>query len=195
MKIQSVNDVGNVDAIYIDMDGVLVDLIDGIAKLFSTSENVLSIRNWKTRGDYCVAKNLLGIDAEKMWETIDECGREFWENLSFTRELISIVFKSIALVQRRHKERPVSDLPLFVVSSPHDPNPEIYAGKVAWINKHLKTFANRFILTTDKSTLARPGVLLIDDNDREVERFVAAGGDAYLVPRIWNSAHDLPFLF
>ena len=35
--------------------------------------------------------------------------------------------------------------------------------------------------------MAHPGALLIDDADRNVKRFVRAGGMAYLFPQPWNS--------
>jgi len=65
--------------------------------------------------------------------------------------------------------------------------PESLAGKLEWIHNHFPPWMHRqFAITPRKHLFARPDSLLIDDYSENVERFVAHGGHAILVPRPWN---------
>ena len=61
---------------------------------------------------------------------------------------------------------------------------------VPWMRRFVPDFTfDRVILIKDKYLLARPGRVLIDDADHNVDNWVAAGGEGILVPRPWNSKH------
>ena len=69
-------------------------------------------------------------------------------------------------------------------------NPGSWPGKVEWVHRYFRTFEKRLIITqAPKSLLAKPDTLLIDDRDKNIEEFIAAGGQAILVPRPWNELH------
>ena len=72
-------------------------------------------------------------------------------------------------------------------------DPMHYAGKMQWIYDHLPYWIHGQIqINGQKETNARPGALLIDDSDSNVDKFRAArGGHAILVPRPWNSNKKL----
>jgi 5'(3')-deoxyribonucleotidase len=72
--------------------------------------------------------------------------------------------------------------------------PMQYAAKVQWIYDHLPQWLHYQIqINGQKETNARPGALLIDDSDYNVDMFKATrGGHAILVPRPWNSNKGLP---
>lgn len=62
------------------------------------------------------------------------------------------------------------------------------ADKLVWIEKCFPQYANNYVLTKDKSVVARPDALLIDDSDANLEEFQRGGGGyMILVPRPWNS--------
>lgn len=65
--------------------------------------------------------------------------------------------------------------------------------KMFWLDSNEAIGASlraNIIFCEDKTVFARPDVLLIDDLDTEVKRFKAAGGQAILFPRPWNSARE-----
>lgn len=66
--------------------------------------------------------------------------------------------------------------------------PECLAGKLEWIHRHMPPWMHRqYAITPRKHLLARPGALLIDDLEANLQRFQAAGGVGVLIPRPWNS--------
>jgi hypothetical protein len=65
---------------------------------------------------------------------------------------------------------------------------ECVAGKYTWIERYLPEWAQRqYAITPRKHFFAQPGALLIDDHDKNIKEFRAAGGEAIVVPRPWNS--------
>ncbi len=75
--------------------------------------------------------------------------------------------------------------PVYYLSSP-EYGPGCVAGKVEWIERHHGAGFDRFILTTHKTLLARPDAVLIDDTPKNVDKFIAAGGQAILFQQPWN---------
>lgn len=71
-------------------------------------------------------------------------------------------------------------------------DPLYLVGKLNWMRNHLpKELQRNFLLGSEKSFCACPGALLIDDNDANVQEFRDEGGQAILVPRPWNSLHNV----
>lgn len=67
-------------------------------------------------------------------------------------------------------------------------DPLHYAGKMAWIYRNLPEWTHRQVsITSMKHAYARPGSLLIDDSEANINKFRATrDGEAILVPRPWN---------
>lgn len=66
-------------------------------------------------------------------------------------------------------------------------DPQHYAGKMAWIYRNLPEWTHRQVsITSMKHAYARPGSLLIDDSEANVDKFSTKGGQIILVPRPWN---------
>lgn len=69
-------------------------------------------------------------------------------------------------------------------------SPECLAGKLEWIHRHMPEWMHwQYAITPCKHLFARPGALLIDDLEDNLQRFQAAGGEGILVPRPWNSLY------
>jgi hypothetical protein len=71
-------------------------------------------------------------------------------------------------------------------------DPQSLAGKLVWIQRFMPTWLHRkYLVGPCKWFCARPDTLLIDDADHNVEEFREAGGQGILVPRPWNTHHNL----
>jgi 5'(3')-deoxyribonucleotidase len=162
--------------IYLDMDGVLCDWVGAALRV----HNRMEVLDAWPQGEWDIAK-VLGMEPEDFWRRIDHRSEGFWATLSpypWMRRLVELL-ESLAA-------------PITIASAPSD-DPFSAAGKLIWINKHLPQFAQRYQLGLEKHLLARPDTLLIDDNERTVEDFLAAGGLAMLFPQPWNSNHHVKF--
>ncbi len=127
--------------------------------------------------------------ADKFWRSFSEY---FWANLPRSDEFDFLLEESIKLVGKED---------ITILSSPTR-HPTCAAGKIRWIRDYCPHWMQcQYLLGPQKFRCAKPGALLIDDNDENVEKFLAKGGQAILVPRPWNSRHKentiehLTFLF
>lgn len=78
---------------------------------------------------------------------------------------------------------------IFLLTSPTK-CPECLAGKLDWITDNMPEWIHRqYFITPRKSELSRPGRLLIDDADKNIDAWRAGGGEGLLVPRPWNRLH------
>lgn len=163
--------------LFLDLDGVLADFVGGILLAHG--------RPWPDRwppGHWEMAE-VLGLTPYQFW--LPACCESFWADLPLTPECSAIV----SLAERYSQE-------VFLCSTPSQA-PESWSGKLRWIGRHLPAYTRRTILMVDKALLAGPWSCLVDDNDENVARFRAFGGQAVLVPRHWNSMPGqevLPYL-
>lgn len=81
-----------------------------------------------------------------------------------------------------------TDKSIAILSTP-SLNEGCMPGKELWIRKHLPFLSRQYIFAPSKKFCARPTSILIDDRDKNVDEFRAAGGQAFLLPRPWNSNH------
>jgi hypothetical protein len=163
------------------MDGVAVDFIGGVLKLFGTTFDEIR-PNW-VPGEYGVEK-ALGISRSKLTKRVTEEGVTFWANLEpfpWAHDLYKACrFHAPVCI--------LTDPGMFALAS---------EGKVDWLNKHFGQYApsgkrfEEYILTPRKHYLAKPDTLLIDDKDTKIVAFEGEGGQAILFPRHGNSLHAL----
>lgn len=114
---------------------------------------------------------------ESFWRLFE---RSFWANLPLSEEFDLLLTKSEALVGRKN---------VCILTCPVS-NPDCTAGKVEWIYANLPVWLHRqFLIGPQKYLLARPQALLIDDSDENVDVFRRHNGQAFLLPRPWNSRH------
>lgn len=154
---------------FLDMDGVLVDWVGGVKRLFGREDFPYADVRW----DF---DKQLGIPPARFW---GEQGYEFWRGLGWTPDGRRILDAA---------ERVFGES-VAILTSPCA-TPGCVQGKLDWVKAHAPHLARRVFVGAAKHLLAAPDKLLVDDHDANVERFRAAGGVAVLVPRPWNSARD-----
>jgi len=111
------------------------------------------------------------------WNSIT---REIWAGVPLSPEFGFILGWAEARVGQEH---------VHFLTSP-TLSADCLAGKLEWIQQHAPKWMQRqFLIGPSKHLCAKPGVLLIDDSDKNVAAFQRCGGNAILVPRPWNSLH------
>lgn len=159
--------------ILLDMDGVVADFVTAALALHGQPD---ALAAWPP-GEWDMAK-VLGISTSAFWKPIDQMGADYWAGLEpypWAAELIALIQESA---------------PYAILSSP-GLGAEAPTGKIHWLRKHVKpNFAN-YLFGHQKWLCARPDQVLIDDRDKNIDQFVAAGGHGILFPQVWNSNHAI----
>ena len=165
--------------IFLDLDGVLVDFVGGLHHRlgipYSTCPYPYAPGNYDLFSSIAArGKDLKRSDIYNICHT-----SEFWASLDW-----DVAGRDILDVVSLHFTKPN----IHVCTSPMH-NPDAWAGKVRWFDKHLSKFVGDMIVTSaPKHLLARPGSVLLDDKDSNVEEFRDSGGSAFLIPQPWNKA-------
>lgn len=150
-----------------DMDGVLANWCKHVCDTFGHDYDD-TIKNWN--GGYEVADQFKISEAE-LWSRIDKIS-DWWETIppyEWLPELLKIA---------KH-------YPSYICSAPSR-SPNCVSGKVKWLKQHTK-FDRNIVLTPHKWLLAKENTILIDDSDKKIDDFKAAGGNTILFPQPWNS--------
>lgn len=155
------------------MDGVLYNFVSSAVKAlnhdYKRSITPMEINHWD------IAK-IYGITTKQFWESIDARGKYFWQLLSrypwFDRLIDAVAMHS--------------ETNFYLCSSP-SLNPDSYIGKRLAVTRDFGKYFDRLILTNHKEMLAKSDVVLIDDSEKNVSKFIAAGGKAILFPQYWNA--------
>jgi 5'(3')-deoxyribonucleotidase len=151
--------------LFLDVDGVLANFVKAACALHD--KPVESVDCWGFNKKW-------GITDEELWAPIHAAGAEWWADLEpypWFDELVGMVEKAD---------------PHFVICTTPSKSPSCLAGKLEWIHKHFGNGFRRYIMACDKSPLAAPGRLLIDDGDHNCEAFHKCGGDFICLPQPWN---------
>ena len=161
---------------YLDMDGVIADFMRGAL----ARHGRLDVLDDYPRGVWAVEQHL-GITSDEFWDPLR--GHDFWSSL----DKYPWFDQMIELMNDTFGDQ------WFICSTPCD-DPYSASGKLEWLNRDLplcngRSF-RRFFLGVNKEQLAKPGAILIDDNDRNCWNFSNARGASVLVPQMWNSRHD-----
>jgi len=162
--------------VFLDMDGVLVDFLGSACKLCKIKYDYHKKYPFE-EGRWAVIEDMK-IPRKKFWAPL---GRDFWKNLPWIFDGHEIL-KSI--------QRDVSNNNIYLCTSPCD-TAGCVDGKWDWVKKQLPGFKKQVIFTQDKSPLAGPRKILVDDGDHNIDAFYDAGGKVVRVPRRWNSLHPI----
>lgn len=179
-----------IDTVYLDLD----DVCNILSPYLFWRLNIT--REWRCPVDYtnypCLGTDIID-DANLMlgctkydWDSFwDSVSREMWANTPESNEFHSLLSECKHLVGKSR-----IFIATKVLRSASD-GADAAAGKLDWINRHCPPWLrNQFHISTNKEHLARPGALLIDDNEKNCSQFLAGGGSAILVPRPWNQLKD-----
>jgi hypothetical protein len=156
----------------LDMDGVLFDFMTALAKVHnrpSPYDLESSYGIWDT-------EKLWGITEEQFWEPIQRDSLNFWSNIPLTPEAKEIV----AFAENKFGTENVA-----ILTAPSD-DPGAVPGKRISIAREFPQFEKKMLFGSAKQFLAAPNRFLIDDRDKNVDGFEAAGGHSIQVPRPWN---------
>ena len=158
--------------VLLDMDGVLCDFVSAAMRVhgFSYDEAL-----WPEGQDALF--DTLGVSVSEFWREIDRFDEEqgFWARLkaySWFQDLVAMV-------------EPIG----FTIATSPSSDPFCASGKVQWLHRHFGETFNNYMVGSQKSLLAARGRVLIDDRDKECDRFREAGGEAIVFPQPWNSNH------
>lgn len=171
--------IASISVIYLDMDGVLVDFIGHVFRLFGVDLSKgrdlrETVRGWDGITDGLSEALGREVSGKELWESIAKAGMEFWADMPWCpwgKELL-VECEKIA--------------PVVIMTTPTR-EPLSAAGKAAWIYKNLPGHG-MYALSPCKHLMAHPGALLIDDSDTNVSNFAKSGGMAYLFPQPWNES-------
>jgi 5'(3')-deoxyribonucleotidase len=161
--------------IYLDMDGVLANFSLGLVKAHKRADLASKVLDDNFPTDWWY-NNELGTE-EDIWKPIDKLGIKFWDSLlpyHYMEDVLTAVEDS--------------GLPWYICTHSRN-NASSVGGKINWLAEHLGGWFEDIIMLKDKSRLAHPDALLIDDSNKNISMFRAYGGQAYLFPQPWNDAN------
>lgn len=156
--------------ILLDMDGVLVDFHSAALQVHRMKRLA---DNWPP-GEWDMAE-VMGLSDDEFWEPLDHYF--FWRRIVRPFPGASFFYKGLC------------DMARVTVCTVPTRNPECMAAKFEVLRREFD-YDVRLITCPDKYLMARSTTLLVDDRDKNVDEFRAAGGHAFLFPRPWNRDHD-----
>ena len=161
-----------VKTVFLDMDGVLCDMVTASLKANNMKEGHDDITQWNIAA-------IAGISRTQFWKNIDKVGVDFWANLE--------PYSWFKRIRDEIRKLP-PEIKTYICTSPTRSH-HSYAGKRLWLNKYMPYTPSFF--GKNKFMLAGEGRLLIDDSDENCEKWVEYGGEAFLFPQPWNKARCL----
>ena len=159
----------------LDMDGVLANFVAGMCSRHGRTSPYLDPANF---GNFEMAEPW-GMDQDTFWSVAD---LEFWVGLPVLDGAYALVAGLEHIFGREN---------ICILSAPPKESVDCVRGKLLWLKEHFGDYANSFLMGPKKEFCAAPNHLLVDDYDRNVDKFRAAGGSAVQVPRPWNRLHKL----
>jgi 5'(3')-deoxyribonucleotidase len=173
----------NRKTIFLDMDGVLVDIFTGIEKRFNLNKGFLTSKPYPCLPNSPDIAIKLLMTEEDFWSKKAN-SISFWENLPKYSWSDAIIIACL-----------IADTEdVFILTSPSKTCTSCSSGKVAWLNRYYPYFVSKgkIIIATKKDLLANKKCILIDDTIKKCERFRNAGGEAILFPHNYNKNYFSP---
>ena len=162
-----------IDRVLLDLDGVLVNLVDGITERFGWEypADVIDHTKRTERMPYRLHE-VFGVAWGDIWPHL---GRDFWANL----KPLPWAFDVVAALEKRYGDQ------ICLLTAPIETDGAI-DGKRDWIKKHLPQYRFRQQIGTAKWFCASSRHVLIDDHEENLKLFREADGHTFLFPAPWN---------
>lgn len=151
--------MGN-NSIFLDMDGVLTDFVKS-----ALARTGLMAVPYKDTQSYNWYNQYMSSNA--FWGQLE--GADFWAEL----EPLPWALPLIDAVERYDPE--------YMICTSCSLDPACPSGKMLWLRDHLGLSPKRTVMLNNKSLLAAPDRVLIDDTPIKVSNWVKAGGRATLL--------------
>lgn len=177
-----------IDAIYVDLDGVLGDFVSA-AFLAHKKDPIVMYKAW-TPGDYEALPKLCEVDEKGFWDGINDYRPEWMRNGGSS----SGGTPGAWIWENEVKAYPWADLlwnmceeraETWVMTSPARSAGSAY-GKVKWLQAWKGEAFRKYVIAPNKAHLSRKGALLIDDDPKNVAKWAERGGETIQFPRLWN---------
>jgi len=159
--------------VLLDLDGVLANFVHGACRLHKVVDPYDRPENL---GKYDI-QEILNIPEEDFWK---DMGEEFWSYLRPMRHMYDILTMLEGYYGRQN---------ICLLTSPVR-TLGCTRGKMRWIEEWLPSYKRQFLIGPMKEVCAHRNSILFDDYHRNIEKFEAAGGNAFLVPAPWNHKHS-----
>lgn len=158
--------------IWLDMDEVLVNL----------SEHIIDIYNREFNDNFDYRKN-----TDWWWGSVKKADRQYFIDL-LHREGVFFNSKpmdgSIDFVNKLLNEK----YKVYIITYPQFTSQYCCQEKINWIRKYLPKFdISNLIMCQDKSLLAKPNRILLDDAMQNLEEWHENNGISVCFDHIWNS--------
>ena len=154
--------------IYLDLDGPMVNWTKGVFDIYKEYPKLKPGQS---------AADALEITRTEMWSQIMKRGTKWWAELE-PQPWAKDFFEELSKIDE-----------VVILTSPSH-IAAAHTGKAQWMKKFFGGGFRQYIMTKRKDLLARPGDILIDDMDKNIEAFTQAGGIGVIFPFPWNHAHE-----
>jgi len=153
----------------LDMDGVCCDWLTPALKIIGREDLIGD--NWVP--GVTTIEDATGTPKPELWTEIEGQGSKWWRDLEeypWFQDLYDTLTEYGDVV--------------FCTSPNLDPSS--LKGKVAWIQDRFGKFFRDYIITNRKHYAASHNTVLVDDNDKQCQKFKEHGGHVILFPQLWN---------
>ena len=155
------------------MDGVLADFVGGALAAHKSCLHTLQI-SWNFQYQ-------IGFAEETEHEFWKPFNFDFWSKLKRHEDGFTLLKKCEELIGKEN---------IALLTSPSN-NEDCIDGKRSWVKSHLPDYKRRVFTGSDKHMLAAENKILIDDHDKNCDKFEKFGGWSVIVPRSWNRRREL----
>jgi 5'(3')-deoxyribonucleotidase len=163
--------------VFIDMDGVLYDFVNGACKAHDREDPYKDLKNF---GIFDMAE-IWGMSVKDFWAPLSDSG--FWVGLKLLQGAEQIIEDAVDFVG-------IDNVAILTA-----PSLSLYCvnEKRRAIKRDFPGLEKQIIFTGAKQFLAGPDHILVDDRNENIDDFNQHGGTGILVPRPWNRkfTHDL----
>lgn len=164
-----------IDEALLDMDGVLVNFIEGALKLYNVEVDPYTLP--ENLGDWHINR-MLGMDYKSFMAPMTV---EYWRDLNWMPDGPDI----LAAIERKFGKENIC-----LLSNP-SASSKAMEGKMLWIERHLPSYRDRFLFGPSKQFAGGHERILIDDGDINQKQYKHRKTQKpfpfILIPRPWNT--------